>query len=58
MQSVDKYKQKETKILQKAALKYPNVSNQDLQKRYKADPVISKYHPQRYFGAISEKIEE
>ena len=30
----------------------------DIYKNHRGDPVISKFHPLRYFGSISEKIDD
>ena len=36
----------------------PTVSKAEIYKKHRGDPVISRYHPLRYFGSISEKIDD
>lgn len=56
-ESVDEYKEKSKKQIKKIHKENPNLSKSQLMK-YQADPVISKFHPQKYFGAISESMDE
>jgi DNA-directed RNA polymerase I subunit RPA1 len=37
---------------------HPTVSKAEIYKSQRGDPVISKFHPLRYFGSISEKIDD
>jgi hypothetical protein len=36
----------------------PTFTKAEIYKNYRGDPVISKYHPLKYFGSISEKIDD
>lgn len=54
---VDKYAYKVKKNLKKIKRDHPSISKRDLM-RQKGDPAISLYHPLKYFGSISEKMEE
>lgn len=55
--SVDDYKHSCKKVLKKMKRENPSISNNELKKN-KGDPVMSKYHPLKYFGAISEKMDQ
>ena len=52
------YKRDSRKLMKKFHNENPTVSKADIYKNHRGDPVISKYHPLRYFGSISEKIDD
>lgn len=54
--SIDEYKVLCKKKLKKVKRDQPNISNHDL-KKHRGEPSISLYHPLKYFGSISEKME-
>jgi hypothetical protein len=37
---------------------HPTMSKAEIYKNHRGDPTLSQYHPLRYFGSISEKIED
>jgi hypothetical protein len=51
-QLIDEKKKLKTILKEK-----PNMSNHEL-KKHRGDPVISAFHPLKYFGSISEKMDE
>jgi hypothetical protein len=56
--SANEYKAVEHKRLKQVARDQPHLTKQDIFKHHRGDPVISKFHPLRHFGAISEKIDD
>ena len=55
--SADEYKKQERKKLKKLKKENPMISKQDYLKVL-GDPAISKFHPLKHFGAISEKMDK
>ncbi len=54
--SIDEYKVSCKKVLKKIKREQPNISNHEL-KKHRGEPSIALYHPLKYFGSISEKME-
>lgn len=54
--AIDEYKTKCKKKLKAIKREQPNISNHEL-KKHRGEPAISLYHPLKYFGSISEKME-
>jgi len=46
------------KQMKKVKKENPMMTKAEIYKTHRGDPVISKLHPQRYFGSISEKIDD
>jgi hypothetical protein len=55
--TVENYNYKVKKNLKKIKRENPGIKKRELM-RSKGEPAISLYHPLRYFGSISEKMEE
>ena len=53
-----KYKDRVRKQLHRFRKENPLIPKSEAIKKHKGDPVIANYHPLRYFGSISEKIDE
>jgi DNA-directed RNA polymerase I subunit RPA1 len=56
--SVDEYKHSIRRIQKKIKRDNPHIPSHDIIKANKGDPTISLHHPMRYFGAISEKMDD
>lgn len=56
--SVEIYKHNDRKNMKRVKKENPHLSREDIYKNHRGDPAISLYHPLRYFGAISEKIDD
>jgi DNA-directed RNA polymerase I subunit RPA1 len=56
--SVPQFKKSAKKQMKKVRSENPAISKAELYKNHRGDPAISKFNPLRYFGAISEKIED
>jgi hypothetical protein len=54
----ESYKRDVRKAMKKFHIENPTISKAEILKNHRGDPTISKYHPLRYFGSISEKIDE
>jgi hypothetical protein len=54
----ESYKHDVRKAMKKFHIENPTISKAEILKNHRGDPTISKYHPLRYFGSISEKIDE
>lgn len=57
-ETADAYKQSDRKQMKRVKRDNPTLTKAEIYKHYRGDPVISKYHPLRYFGSISEKIDD
>jgi DNA-directed RNA polymerase I subunit RPA1 len=57
-EQADLYKHEVRKAMKVFHKEHPTVSKAEIYKKHRGDPVISKYHPLRYFGSISEKIDD
>lgn len=55
---VKDYRNKVRRAMKKVRDENPHLSKEEIIKNHRGDPVIANFHPQRYFGAISEKIED
>jgi biotin-(acetyl-CoA carboxylase) ligase len=58
LESVPEYKHKIRKEMKRVHKENPQMTKEEIYKNHRGDPVIAKFHPQRYFGAISEKIDD
>jgi len=52
------YKHADRNQMKRIYKENPQMTRNDIIKGYRGDPVISKMHPLRYFGSISEKIDD
>ena len=52
------YKHADWKQMKQIKKENPQLSKNEIISAFRGDPVISKLHPLRYFGAISEKIDD
>jgi hypothetical protein len=52
------YKHADWNRMKRIKKENPQMTKTDIIKAYRGDPVISKMHPLRYFGSISEKIDD
>ena len=57
MESVDKYKKQLKRSMKSIQQENPHFSKNKI-KMLSGDPLLAKYHPLKYFGSISEKMEE
>ena len=57
MEEVDKVKHQNKKAMKKILNENPTISKNKL-KMLSGDPVIAKCHPLKYFGAISEIMDD
>jgi len=51
-------KHENRRAIKKSHKQYPHLPKEILYKKFAADPVIAELHPLKYFGAISEKMED
>ncbi len=56
--TADLYKHNDRKSMKRVKQANPTLTKAEIYKNYRGDPVISKYHPLKYFGSISEKIDD
>lgn len=56
--SVANYKDHSRKLMKKVKKDNPTMSTAEIYRNHRGDPVNSKYHPLKYFGAISEKLDD
>ena len=56
--AAETYKHEMRSIMKKIHKDKPQMPKADIYKNHRGDPVISKLHPLRYFGSISEKIDD
>lgn len=54
----ENYKHEVRKAMKRIQKENPALTKTEIIKNHRGDPSISKYHPLRYFGAISEKIDD
>ena len=57
-EKAEAYKHADWKQMKRINKEKPQLSKNEIMKSFRGDPVISKMHPLRYFGAISEKIDD
>lgn len=57
-EQAESFKHDTRKQMKKYHKEHPTVSKAEIYKSQRGDPVISKFHPLRYFGSISEKIDD
>jgi DNA-directed RNA polymerase I subunit RPA1 len=57
-EQAENYKHEVRRAMKAFHKENPTVSKAEIYKKHRGDPVISKYHPLRYFGSISEKIDD
>lgn len=57
-ESAEKYKHNERKNLKRVKKENPTMKKEEILKNFRGDPTTAVYNPLRYFGSISEKIDE
>ena len=57
MTEVEEYNHKAKKVIKRAQRNNPTIAQRELM-RLREDPTISRYHPLKFFGSISEKMDD
>ncbi len=58
VETAERYKKNVRKHMKVVRQEQPTMSKAEIYKNHRGDPTLSNFHPLRYFGSISEKIED